>query len=83
MGNEKSAANRSVNFSIDGRSFTVEDPHQTSAGLLRLAGLDPALYDLARMRPGHAEPKRFMDDQPVQVHDGDEFVSIRQRADVV
>jgi hypothetical protein len=83
MANEQSAANRSVSFSIDGRTFTAEDPHQTAADLLRLAGLDPALYDLARMRAGDAEPKRFKDDQPVQVHDGDEFVSIRQRADVV
>lgn len=83
MANEQSAANRSVTFSIDGRAFTVDDPHQTAADLLRLAGLDPALYDLARMRDGNAEPKRFKDDQPVQIQDGDEFVSIRQRAEVV
>ncbi len=83
MANEQSAANRSVTFSIDGRTFRVDDPHQTAADLLQLAGLDPALYDLARMRGGNAEPKRFEDDQPVQIHDSDEFVSIRQRAEVV
>ncbi len=83
MTNGQSAANRSVTFSIDGRTFTVDDPHQTAADLLRLAGLDPALYDLARMRGGNAEPKRFKDHQPIQIHDGDEFVSIRQRAEVV
>lgn len=79
----KEAADRSVTFTIDGRSFTVDDPHQIAADLLRLAGLDPALYNLARMRPGKAEPQRFKDDQPVQIHEGDEFVSIRERAEVV
>lgn len=77
------SANRSVTFTIDGRSFTVDDPHQVAADLLRLAGLDPATYNLARMRRGKAEPQRFKDDQPVQIHEGDEFVSIRERAEVV
>ena len=54
MASEQSAANRSVTFSIDGRTFSVDDPHQTAADLLQLAGLDPALYDLARMRAGNA-----------------------------
>ena len=76
-------ANRSVTFTIDGRAFTLDAPHQIASDLLRLAGLDPALYNLARMRPGTAEPQRFKDDQPVQIHDGDEFVSIRERAEVV
>ncbi len=83
MTNERAATNRSVTFTIDGRSFTLDDPHQTAADLLRLAGLDPALYNLARMRHGNAEPQRFKDDHPVQIHDGDEFVSIRERAEVV
>lgn len=73
----------SVSFTIDGRPFTLDDPHQVAADLLRLAGLDPALYNLARMRPGKAEPQRFNDDHPVQIHEGDEFVSIRERAEVV
>jgi hypothetical protein len=79
----ETAANRSVTFTIDGRSFTLDDPHQVAADLLRLAGLDPTLYDLARMRPGKAEPQRFKDDQPVRIHEGNEFVSIRERAEVV
>jgi hypothetical protein len=74
---------RQVTFTIDGRPFTIDDPHQTAEALLRLAGLDPALYDLALMRKGSTEPKRFKDDQRVQVRDGDEFVSIRERAEVV
>jgi hypothetical protein len=74
---------KKVSFTIDGRSFTVHEPHQIAADLLRLAGLDPAMYNLARMRKGNAEPQRFKDDQAVRIHDGDEFVSIRERAEVV
>jgi hypothetical protein len=72
----------SVTFTIDGRPFTIDDPKQTAAALLQLAGLDPAGYDLGEVRPGNPEPKRFKDDQPVHVHNGDMFVSIRERAEV-
>lgn len=73
---------KAVNFTIDGRPFTIDDPHQTALALLTLAGLDPTGYDLGEMRPGNPEPKRFKDDQPVYVKDGDKFVSIRERAEV-
>jgi hypothetical protein len=50
--------------------------------LLELAGLDPAGYDLGELRPGNPEPKRFKDDQPVHVQDGDKFLSIPDSAEV-
>lgn len=75
-------AKTGITFTIDGKAFTVEDGLQTAAALLRLAGLDPSGYDLAEIRPGGAEPKRYKDDQPVRVKDGDKFVSIRERAEV-
>lgn len=71
-----------VKFTIDGRPFTTDDAHQTAAALLRMAGLDPAGYDLGELRPGNPEPKRFKDDQPVHIQDGDKFVSIRECAQV-
>ncbi len=73
---------KTVNFSIDGRSFSTDDAHQTASALLTLAGLDPSGYDLGEIRPGNPEPKRFKDDQPVHIQDGDRFVSIRERAEV-
>jgi hypothetical protein len=73
---------KTVNFTIDGRPFTTDDPNQTAAALLRLAGLDPAGYDLGEIRPGNPEPKRFKDEQPVHIQDGDKFVSIREGAEV-
>lgn len=71
-----------VTFTIDGRPFSTDDPHQTASALLTLAGLDPNGYDLGEVRPGHAEPKRYKDDQPVNIKEGDKFVSIRERAEV-
>ncbi len=71
-----------VRFTIDGRSFTTDEPHQTASALLGMAGLDPAGYDLGELRPGNPEPKRYKDEQPVNVQEGDRFVSIRERAEV-
>jgi hypothetical protein len=71
-----------VRFTIDGRPFTTEDRHQAAAALLQMAGLDAEGYDLGELRPGSAEPKRYRDEQPVNIQDGDKFVSIRERAEV-
>jgi hypothetical protein len=71
-----------VRFTIDGRPFTTDDRHQTAAALLKLAGLDPSGYDLGELRPGDPEPKRYKDDRPVNIQEGDKFVSIRERAEV-
>jgi hypothetical protein len=73
---------KEVNFTIDGRPFTVQDPHQTAAALLQLAGLDTANYDLAELRQGEADPKLYRDDANVHVKDGDRFITVRQRAEV-
>ena len=37
----------SISFLIDGRPFQTTELRQTAAALLRLADLDPALFDLA------------------------------------
>lgn len=71
-----------VKFTIDGRPFSTTDSKQEASALLRLAGLDPAGYDLAEVRSGHAEPKRFDDSDIVHIKDGDKFVTIRQSAEV-
>jgi hypothetical protein len=71
-----------VKFTIDGRPFSTTDSKQEAAALLRLAGLDPIGYDLAEIRPGHAEPKRFNDEDIVHIKHGDKFVTIRQSAEV-
>jgi hypothetical protein len=72
---------RPVDFTIDGKPYRVDDPAQTAAALLRLAGFDPANYDLAEVRQGE-KPKRFSGDQSVKVHQGEEFITIRHSAPV-
>lgn len=62
-----------VRFTIDGDPFRTYDEDQTSADLLRLAGVDPADYDLARV----GAPASFPDDEIVIIVDGDEFVTAK------
>jgi hypothetical protein len=70
-------ARRKVHFTIDGEPHTTYDDDQTAADLLRLAGVDPSSFDLARIRPNgesHTEP----DGTLLTLHDGDEFVTVKQ-----
>jgi hypothetical protein len=75
---------RPIDFTIDGRPERTTVPRQTAADLLRLVGLDPAFYDLGELHGhGHGQPPtRFHDDQIVDIHQSDRFVSIRCHADV-
>lgn len=73
---------REIEFTIDGRAFSVTDVAQTAASLLRLAGLDPCGYDLGEIHGNRPEPKRYADDQKIRVQNGDRFVSIREHAAV-
>ena len=74
---------RSIPFTIDGQPYTTDDLSQTAAQLLRLAGLDPATYDLGELlgkeRP---ETKRYADNETVEIEKDARFVSIRQKGDV-
>jgi len=73
---------RPIHFTIDGRRHETRQRKQPAVDLLRLAGLDPVRYDLGVLRGHHPHPVRFADDEIVTVHEGERFVSIRQRADV-
>jgi hypothetical protein len=71
------AARRKVRFTIDGEPFVTYDDDQTAADLLRLAGVDPSGYDLARIRPvggSHTVP----DGELLTITDGDAFVTVKQ-----
>lgn len=80
--NDNRKPDRKIEFTIDGRSFTITNPDQTASSLLELAGLDPKGYDLGELHGNNPDPKRYRDDQKVRVQSGDRFVSIRQRAAV-
>ncbi|MHA7293542.1 hypothetical protein [Arthrobacter sp. HLT1-21] len=79
MAAEKNAAH--IEFTIDGQTFTVAEKHQTAAALLGLAGLPARGYDLAEVR-GHGDVHTFKDEKQVVLKTGDEFVTVRQSAQV-
>lgn len=70
-----------INITIDGQSFTTRDDDQEAASLLRLAGVDPAQYDLAKIKR-NGEPKVYRDEKVIDLADGDAFVTVRQSAQV-
>jgi len=71
------AARRKVHFTIDGEPFTTYDDDQTAADLVRLAGVDPASYDLARIRPGGGS-HTVSDGELLTIADGDAFLTVKQ-----
>ena len=74
---------RPIPFTIDGQSFTTDDPSQRAYALLRMAGLDPAIYDLGELQgKERPQPKRFADDELVTIEKDARFVSIREKSDV-
>jgi hypothetical protein len=72
---ERFASRRKVRFTIDGEEYDSYDDDQEAAALLRLAGLVPADYDLARVIPGGSQT--FPDSEIVKIKDGDEFVTAK------
>lgn len=80
--NSSADGKKNIDFMIDGRPFSTKTPRQEAQDILRLSGLDPASYDLAEIRPGNAQPKRYADHDFVRIKDGDRFVTIRHSAEV-
>jgi len=82
MNDQPTELRPNVAFTIDGRGYETRDRRQPAANLLRLGGVDPALYDLGELRGQRPEPARYADDEIVEIHPGARFVTIRQNADV-
>lgn len=66
-----------VRFTIDGEPHATYDNDQEAAALLRLAGVSPTEYDLARVN-GLGTPETFKDNELVQVKEGDVFVTAKR-----
>lgn len=74
---------RNIPFTIDGQPFTTNDLSQLASALLRLAGLDPVIFDLGEIvGKDHPQTKRFDDVELVNIVKDARFVSIRQSAPV-
>lgn len=78
---ERFRSRHKVRFTIDGQHHTTWDEDQTAAALLRLAGVDPAKYDLARVN-ATGGPETFTGDHMVTIRDGDEFVTAKHTGGV-
>lgn len=70
---DRFVARQNLRFTIDGETFRSYDDDQAASALLRLTGLDPAAFDLARV----GSPTSFPDDEIVKIVDGDEFVTVK------
>lgn len=68
-----------ITFTVDNVELKVSDKHQTAGAILALAGLDAAMYELAKL---HGDGASYNRDQQVIVHVGDAFVTVRTSAPV-
>lgn len=70
-----------MTFTVDGETFKVSTAKQSAESILRLAGVDPANYDLGEVRH-NGDTKVFNDARPVHVKDGDAYLTVRKSAQV-
>ncbi|MCQ3812574.1 MAG: hypothetical protein KTV68_18715 [Acidimicrobiia bacterium] len=74
---------RLIPFTINGVSYETDDLSQEASDLLKLAGLDPAGFDLGEVSgKEHLETKWYHDNEKVEIHKDARFVSRRQSAPV-
>lgn len=79
---EQHEKRKKITITIDGQPFTTRDDDQEAAALLRLAGVDPAQYDLAKIKHNGETKVYRHDDKVIELKDGDAFVTVRQSAQV-
>ncbi|MEV7574347.1 hypothetical protein AB0P28_14740 [Pseudarthrobacter sp. NPDC089323] len=73
---DRFVSRQKLHFTIDGEPQSSYDDDQSAAALLRLAGVDPAGYDLARILPAGGT-ETFRDGEIVKIQEGDEFVTAK------
>lgn len=70
-------------FTIDGVPYETDDLSQRASQLLKLAGLDPAGFDLGEVEgKEHLKTTWYKEDETVSVHKNARFVSRRHSAPV-
>lgn len=71
----KTESRNRLKITINDQTYTTRDDDQEAAALMRLAGVNPAKYDLAKERK-NGELKVYADDKVIDLEDGDEFVTV-------
>lgn len=79
--NDRNEIRKKISITIDGVRYTTRDDDQEAAALLRLAGVNPAEFDLGRITKS-GQTKSYRDTKIVELKDGDAFVTVRQSAPV-
>jgi hypothetical protein len=62
-------------ITIDGTVYTTRDDDQDAASLMRLAGVDPEKFDLAKVKKD-GDLKVYNDGKVIDLSDGDKFVTV-------
>ena len=66
---------KTIQITIDGEDFEVDDRDTTPRELLVLAGLDPTTTYLIELRGDHQEPLQEQLDEPLKLHPHMRFIS--------
>lgn len=65
-----------IEFTVDGETYTSDERELTAGSILRLTGKDPATHYLVEVR-GQRERKEYEDpDKTVRLHPGSKFVTV-------
>jgi rhodanese-related sulfurtransferase len=72
-----------VEFSIEGRRYETGHRRQQAVDLLRLAGLDPDVYELWELRVHRPLPVRYQPDDTILIRRDARFVAVRMQAGVM
>lgn len=71
----KTETHKKLKITIDSESYTTRDDDQEGAALVRLAGLDPASYDIAKVK-ANGELHVYRDGEVIDLADGEKFVTV-------
>lgn len=74
-------ASKPVHFVIDGQPFDTTELRQTANAVLRMADLDPTVFDLGELSSDRRVAETFAADEIVEIRQGAQFVSIPRDTD--
>lgn len=73
--NSQTETRKKLTITIDGTRYVTRDDDQDGGSLLRLAGRDPEVLDIAKVKK-NGELHVYRDGKVIDLEDGDEFVSV-------
>lgn len=67
-----------IHFTVDGEPFVTEEQKQLASAILtNFARVSTADYQLGELDGHNPTPKRFANDQTVEIHEGARYVTVR------